>query len=221
MEVTKNIHAFLWQSMTANNCNTYLINGPSPILIDPGHMSMFAHVEKGLEAIGMSLGDISLVICTHAHPDHIEGVQLFKRQATQVAFHESAWQLIKQMGRYAGLQNSIDLDAYAPDFFLEEGSLDVNGTELSIIHTPGHSPGSISLYLPANKSLFTGDLIFHEGVGRTDLPGGDGDQLKTSIQRLTGLDVEYLLPGHGEIVCGSEAVKRNFDSVVAYWFSYI
>ena len=113
------------------------------------------------------------------------------------------------------------LDAFAPDFFLKEGALDVNGTQLSIINTPGHSPGSITLYGPENKTLFTGDLIFREGVGRTDLPGGDGNQLKASIQRLTGLDVEYLLPGHGEIVSGKEAVKSNFDSVVEYWFSYI
>jgi hydroxyacylglutathione hydrolase len=221
MEIIENIHAFLWQSMTANNCNAYLINGRNPILIDPGHVSLFAHVEKGLEALGMSVNDISLVICTHAHPDHIEAVQRFNRQSTQIAFHESAWELIKQMGRYAGLQNSMGLDAYAPDFFLKEGILDVDGTELSIMHTPGHSPGSITLYLPANKSLFTGDLIFHEGVGRTDLPGGDGAQLKASIQRLTGLDVETLLPGHGEIVSSREAVKRNFDSVVDYWFSYV
>jgi len=221
MEITKNVHAFLWQSMTANNCNAYLINGPNPILIDPGHMSMFDHVEKGLEALGMSLGDISLVICTHAHPDHIEAVQRFNRQSTQIAFHESAWHLIKNMGQRAGLHNRMDLDAFAPDFFLKEGALDVNGTHLSIIHTPGHSPGSITLYGPENKTLFTGDLIFREGVGRTDLPGGDGNQLKASIQRLTGLDVEYLLPGHGEIVTGKEAVKANFDSVVEYWFSYI
>lgn len=221
MEIIKNVHAFLWQSMTTNNCNAYLINGPTPILIDPGHARLFSHVEKGLAALGLSLEDIGLVICTHAHPDHIEGVQLVNRQSTRIAFHESAWQLIRNMGQHAGLHNRMDLDAFAPDFFLDEGTLDVNGTELSIIHTPGHSPGSISLYRPESKTLFTGDLIFREGVGRTDLPGGNGGQLKASIQRLTGLDVEYLLPGHGEIVSGKDAVKRNFDSVVEYWFSYI
>jgi glyoxylase-like metal-dependent hydrolase (beta-lactamase superfamily II) len=220
MEITKNVHVFLWQSMTTNNCNAYLIQGPTNILVDPGHARLFNHVEKGLGDLGLSLDDIGLVICTHAHPDHIEGVQLFNRQATRIAFHESAWQLIRGMGRHAGLSKNME-DAYAPDFFLNEGTLDVNGTELSIIHTPGHSPGSISLYLPESKSLFTGDLIFREGVGRTDLPGGDGNQLKASIQRLIDLDVEYLLPGHGEVVSGKEAVKSNFDSVVDYWFAYI
>jgi glyoxylase-like metal-dependent hydrolase (beta-lactamase superfamily II) len=221
MEITKNIHAFVWQSMTANNCNAYLIMGPKPILIDPGHVNLFGHVEKGLASLGMSPKDIRLVICTHAHPDHIEGVRLFNRQTTQIAFHASAWDLIQSMGRYAGLQNSVDSNAYRPDFFLEEGTLDVNGMELSIFHTPGHSPGSISLYRPEDKSLFTGDLIFHEGVGRTDLPGGDGAQLKASIRRLAGLGAAYLLPGHGGIVFGSEAVKKNFDSVIQYWFSYV
>jgi glyoxylase-like metal-dependent hydrolase (beta-lactamase superfamily II) len=221
MKITKNVHAFLWQSMTENNCNAYLINGPTPILIDPGHVRLFHHVEKGLEALGVSLNDIGLVICTHAHPDHIEGVRLFNRQTTRIAFHESAWQLIKNMGRQAGLHSNKEQNAYAPDFFLKEGVLDIDGIELSIIHTPGHSPGSISIYWPDNRSLFTGDLIFQEGVGRTDLPGGDGQQLKASIQRLRDLDVEYLLPGHGEIVSGKSAVKRNFDSVVDYWFAYI
>jgi glyoxylase-like metal-dependent hydrolase (beta-lactamase superfamily II) len=68
---------------------------------------------------------------------------------------------------------------------------------LSIFHTPGHSPGSATLYWPAQKALFTGDLIFKEGFGRTDLPGGDSATLKESIKRMAELDVELLLSGHG------------------------
>jgi glyoxylase-like metal-dependent hydrolase (beta-lactamase superfamily II) len=87
--------------------------------------------------------------------------------------------------------------------------------------TPGHSPGSICLYWPAKKALFTGDVVFNQGIGRTDLPGGSGEQLKNSIQRISRLDVEYILTGHGNIVAGKEAVQENFKKIEAVWFNYL
>jgi hydroxyacylglutathione hydrolase len=90
-----------------------------------------------------------------------------------------------------------------------------------VIYTPGHSPGSISLYLPETKILFTGDLLFKGGVGRTDLPGGNGSQLKESIKSLTQLEIEWLLPGHGEIVSGATDIKTNFDRVIQSVLNYI
>jgi len=96
----------------------------------------------------------------------------------------------------------IEMDSIKPDFFLKEGNLTLDGLELSIFHTPGHSPGSATLYWPAQKALFTGDLIFKEGLGRTDLPGGDSATLKESIKRMADLEVELLLSGHGDIIAG-------------------
>ena len=115
----------------------------------------------------------------------------------------------------------MDMDSLKPDFFLKEGDLRHNGMELSIIHTPGHSPGSATLYWPDQKVLFTGDLVFKEGVGRTDLPGGDSATLKQSIQRLTALDTEWLLSGHGEIIAGADAVRKNFEDIEKFYFRYI
>jgi glyoxylase-like metal-dependent hydrolase (beta-lactamase superfamily II) len=69
--------------------------------------------------------------------------------------------------------------------------------------------------------LFTGDLVFKEGLGRTDLPGGDGSKLKESIKRLAGLDVEWLLPGHGEIISGTEKVRKNFTEIEQFYFAYV
>ena len=69
--------------------------------------------------------------------------------------------------------------------------------------------------------MFTGDLIFKEGFGRTDLPGGDSAALKESIKRLTGLDVEWLLSGHGEIITGVDAVRKNFEAIEQFYFAYI
>ena len=87
MQVFDNVHAFIWDSPTANNCNTYLIDGPTRILIDPGHLSLFDHVLSGLENLSLGIEDLGLVICTHAHPDHIEAVPLFKEKSVPFAIH--------------------------------------------------------------------------------------------------------------------------------------
>jgi len=108
VQIAPKLHAFLWQSMMSNNCNTYLIDGETRVLIDPGHLQLFDHVQKGLADLGLSIDDIGLVICTHAHPDHIEAVQLFKKASVLVTIHEEEWQFIKDSGfvRYKRLINS-------------------------------------------------------------------------------------------------------------------
>jgi hydroxyacylglutathione hydrolase len=108
-----------------------------------------------------------------------------------------------------------------PDFFLQEGELKVGSNSFRVILTPGHSPGSVCLYWPAQKVLFTGDVVFNQGVGRTDLPGGNGKLLKESIQRLAAFDSEYLLSGHGEIISGAENVRANFQMIEREWFGYL
>ena len=221
MKLFNNLHAFIWQSMTTNNCNTYLIDGPSRVLIDPGHSGLFDHVEHGLKQLGLTIRDIDLIICTHAHPDHIEAVQLFKDVPTRFAVHETEWQWALSIGKQMSAAFGIDMDAIIPDFFLQEGSLSVDGLEMKIFHTPGHSPGSITLYWPSLKALFTGDLVFKEGLGRTDLPGGDGAKLKQSIKGLADLEVDWLLSGHGEIISGAEKVRKNFAEIEQFYFAYI
>ncbi len=221
MKLFDQLHAFVWQSMTANNCNTYLIQGPTNVIIDPGHAAQFDHVQKGLDGLGLGLNDIGLVVCTHAHPDHIEAVSYFKDAGALVTIHEQEWQLAKSMEKYLRTSLGIDLGSYVPDFFLKEGDLSVNGLDFTIYHTPGHSPGSISLYWPAKSVLFTGDLIFKDGLGRTDLPGGNGAQLKQSIKQISTLGAEYLLSGHGEIITDADEVGKNFKRVEQAWFGYV
>jgi glyoxylase-like metal-dependent hydrolase (beta-lactamase superfamily II) len=115
----------------------------------------------------------------------------------------------------------IDIDALTPDFFLKEGTLSLDGLEMQVFLTPGHSPGSICLYWPMQKALFSGDLVFKDGLGRTDLPGGDGALIKESIKRMSCLEVELLLSGHGEIISGAREVKSNFDHLEEFWFGYV
>ena len=222
MELTPNLHAFLWTSPGANNCNTYLIRSPEKtILIDPGHAAYFDHVRQGLDRLGLSTGDVDLVIGTHAHPDHIEAVRLFDRASTLFALHAAEWQLVEAMGPYLKTSMNVDPEELRPDFFLTEGDLSVGDVVLGVHHTPGHAPGAVTLYWPAGKALFTGDLIFKGGLGRTDLPGGDGRQLKDSIRRMAALEAEWLLSGHGDVIHGTEAVQENFTQVERTWFGYV
>ncbi len=221
MQVINNVHAFIWQSMSANNCNTYLIDGPTRVLIDPGHRNLFDHVKKGLGEIGLTLEDIGLIVCTHGHPDHIEAAQLFKKSHTLLTLHQKEWQFLKSMDQQIRAAIGINLDSISPDFFLNEGDISLNDIDLIVLHTPGHSPGSVSLYWPDQKLLFTGDLVFKEGLGRTDLPGGDSALLKESVKRLAELEVEWLLPGHGDIIDEAMDIKKNFNHLKQVWFNYI
>ena len=219
MKIMENLHGFLWSSMSANNCNTYLIDGPARILIDPGHAHLFGHVERGLRELGLDYDDIDLVLTTHCHPDHVEAVKLFKDRPALFTVHETDYNLMKMMGRSLGA--ALEMDAYVPAFFLEEGDFSIKGLDFQVIHTPGHSPGSISLYWPEHKALFTGDVIFKGGLGRVDLPGGNGNTLKESIKRLSELKVEKLLPGHGDIIQDAALAQMNFRQVEQAWFAYI
>lgn len=219
MKITDGLYAFPWTSMSANNCNTYLIDGPAKILIDPGRFNLFQHVAGQLNALGIEIGDIDLVVSTHAHPDHYEGAMHFVNQPAPFAISFEDWQLILQTRGQPG--PAFGLEDFAPDFFLGPGSLNVKGIELTAVPSPGHSPGSVALHWPERKVLFSGDVIFSDGLGRTDLPGGNSALLKESIKRLGSLDLELLLPGHGEIVQGGPQVRSNFKRVEAFWFNFI
>ncbi len=221
MQVINNLHAFIWTSMAGNNCNTYLIDGSTRILIDPGHANAFGHVEQGLASLGLSIDDIGLVLCTHGHPDHFEAIKLFKKTKTLFAMHDLDWQLLSGMSRQMKSFFKTDPNSVEPDFFLGVGELSVNGITLEIFHVPGHSPGSVAIYWSEQHVLFTGDVIFKDGLGRTDLPGGNGELLKQSIIRLKDLNTDYLLPGHGDMILDSPSVKRNFEVLENYWFVHI
>lgn len=219
MEVTKDLHAFLWNSPSQNNCNAYFINGKRKVLVDPGHDHLFGHVEDGLSQLSLTPEDIDVVIITHCHPDHFEGIKRFADTSTMIAVHQTELEFVKevapQYGDAAGVSN------FEPDIFLQEGDLKIGDITLEVIDTPGHSPGSVSLYWPERRALFTGDVVFYQGVGRTDLPGGSGETLKESIKRISRLDTEYLLSGHGGTVSGSDRVKTNFKEIERLWFSHL
>jgi glyoxylase-like metal-dependent hydrolase (beta-lactamase superfamily II) len=213
MKILDNLYGFIWQSPSENNCNSYLIDGSKKILIDPGHRHLFQHVRRGLEQIGITPEQIDVVLVTHGHPDHLEMVGSFGA-ATRWAMSQIDYEFVL---KYIGARGEMP----KPAFFLQEGDLVIGDRALQAILTPGHSPGSVCLYWPEKKALFTGDVIFSQSIGRTDLPGGSGRQLKESISRLAELDVEVLCPGHGDVVVGRENVEKNFKMVKDFWFNYL
>ncbi|RLI36165.1 MBL fold metallo-hydrolase [Candidatus Bathyarchaeota archaeon] len=215
MQLSEELYAFPWRSLTENNCNSFLIDGPFKILIDPGHQHLFTELRNSLDSINIRIEDIDLIIATHMHPDHIEAVQFFSSLSTMVTIHETEYRYFQEKAA-----SFYDFNV-EPDFFLTEGILKAGNIELEVIHTPGHSPGSICLYWPSHKALFAGDVIFEQGVGRTDLPGGNGEQLKKSIGRLSSLNLELLIPGHGDIIRGRENIDRNFSLVENIYFGLL
>jgi len=210
MKICEEIQAFIWKSAAENNCNAYLIENDKRILIDPGHAHLLRHVESALQETTSGMAGIDIVLVTHGHPDHLEGATPLKKSAL-FAMSEKEYHLLKKLaGRY--------IQCPEPDFFLQEGTLLIGGETFEVLETPGHSPASLCFYWPKRRALFSGDVVFDRSIGRTDIPGGDSAQLKKSIERLAKLDIEYLLPGHGEPVIGKAAVEENFRVIENYWF---
>ena len=219
MKISKDLHAFPWLNPTTNNCNSYFIDGKKKVLVDPGHYSLFGHIKDGLSRLSLSLQDIDIVLITHCHPDHSEGVKMFVGTPTLIAVHQAEMDFIKEMAPHYG--EALGVPNFEPDILLQEGDMEIGDLNFKVIHTPGHSPGSFSLYWPDRKVLLTGDVVFYQGVGRTDLPGGNGEKLKESIRRISRLDIDCLLPGHGDIIEGSENAKANFAEIERVWFGYL
>ena len=213
MKIIDGLYGFIWQSASENNCNSFFIDGSKKILIDPGHRHLFQHVRRGLERVGLAPEQIDAVLVTHGHPDHLETAGSFGPSARWAMSRIDYDFVLQYLGARAEMPQ--------PAFFLQEGDLAIGDTALQVILTPGHSPGSVCLYWPQKKVLFTGDVVFSQSIGRTDLPGGSGKQLKESITRLAELDADILCPGHGDVVTGRENVKKNFKMIKEFWFNYL
>lgn len=221
MKLDTDLYAYTWKSMQENNCNSYLIGGEMPILIDPGHQHLVEHLIKKMEKDGNRPEDIRGIITTHIHPDHFEAVQTLARPGVFIALHREEEQFMEEVGSDFYRASGMEKPKINVDFYLQEGELQVGSKTLQVLHTPGHSPGSISLYWPEKKALFTGDVIFPMGVGRTDFPGGDGALLRESIERLAQLDAEWLLSGHGEVIKGKKNIQRNFSYIRDNYFNFL
>ena len=213
MKLGPDLYFYPWQSEKENNCNSIFLDGEVPTLIDPGHRHQLPKLYEQMRQDGIYKEKIKLIINTHAHPDHMEGSMDFPDSNVMISIHEQEEAFIKEIGPAYFAAVGMKPPSLQIDFYLSEGTLNLGSKAVEIIHTPGHSPGSISIYLPFYKLLICGDLIFLGSVGRVDIPGGDADLLKKSIQRLSKMDIEYILPGHGPLLPNGQVVKRNFAEI--------
>ena len=231
IQIGQDFYCYIWTGK-GNNCNTSLLchalQGEQPnIVVDPGHINnewgeaCFDSLTQSMAGDGFKIEDVGLVICTHCHPDHFESVEsVVKRSNAQVALSREEYEFYNNDGNHFYTAFGSNAPQVEPSFYLEEGDLKLdtaNKLAVRVLFTPGHTPGSISLYLEELKILISGDVIFAGSIGRTDFPGGNTSLLLESIDRLSQLDVEYLIPGHstqaGNIISNKNQVSRNFHLV--------
>lgn len=217
MKIVKDIYFYPWMSYQENNANTVFIGGAVPTIIDPGHAHLFGGVGGAMVRDGVDVGRTKLVILTHGHPDHIEAADRFDDGVVR-AISEQEYRYMQEEGKELFLATGAQVPSRPFRILLTEGELKLGDMHFTVIPTPGHSPGSICLYHKKEKVLISGDTLFSLGVGRTDLPGGDVDQLAESIRKLAKLDIEVVLPGHGELIKGRKAVERNFQAILSEFF---
>ena len=195
--------------------NAYLVADSlttNAILIDP--------VDDASAIIGAAEQEgwtIKLMIATHAHLDHVlASAEIKDLLQTPFLIHEDCAPLLKEIPLQSAYFGLGALPAAAPPDRLLTSvpeTIELDSIRLQSLYTPGHAPGHLSFYMPAQKVLFSGDSLFAGSIGRTDLPGGDHDLLMRSIfEQLMPLDDDVqVLPGHmGATTIGRERRSNPF-----------
>lgn len=180
------------------NSNNYLImceDTKDAVIIDAG--GDYDATIKEVEDTGANL---KYIFHTHGHLDHISGdVELKAKAGVKIFIHKNDQPLVDRLKDQLMMFGLPDMEIPVIDEYVEDGqTLKVGNLEFSAIHTPGHTPGGVCYLI--DDVLFSGDTLFRESVGRTDLPGGSYEQLMESITtKLFKLDEETkVYPGHGK-----------------------
>lgn len=169
----------------AYQTNCYLVwkeGSDRCVVIDPGYQP-----EKVLEAAARLNKSVAAVLLTHGHFDHVGGVKQIAEETGCPVYLDPRE---RTMPAYMTNGELYSTHSY-PD------RLEVAGLTFLVLSTPGHTPGSVCLL--CEETMFSGDTLFAGSCGRTDLPGGDSNQIRSSLKMLAGLEKDYrVLPGHGE-----------------------
>jgi glyoxylase-like metal-dependent hydrolase (beta-lactamase superfamily II) len=203
------IHEILPVGMLACNCSVFGDETTREgLVVDPGD-----EIERILEIIGRHGLTVKAIVVTHAHIDHIGGAQKLHRATGAPVYmsldDEALQDALEIQAEWLGMETP---EAVAIDVPANDGDrLAVGSTEFHVLHTPGHTRGSISLWIPGERKLVAGDTLFRDSIGRTDLPGGDGRLILKSIHdKLLGLpEATVVIPGHGETTTIGREKERN------------
>jgi len=204
------IHEILPVGMLVCNCSVLGDDTTGEaVVIDPGD-----EVERVLEILRRHDLRARYIVATHAHLDHVGGVeQLQRATGAAVLMHKADLPLFENLDMQAEMLGLPPPAAVAVDQFLKEGDrLRCGSLVLEVLHTPGHSPGSLSLHLVgASPKVFSGDTLFQGSIGRTDLWGGSYEEIMRSLRTrlLVFPDETPVFPGHGPATTIGDERERN------------
>lgn len=196
--------------------NIFLVTGEDPFIVDTGTGMRIARVIRELSA-SENLDAVKRVLLTHGHLDHVGGAaELKKRLTAEVRIHELDAQLMRDSDLWDLQLEMFGMEAEPADVgtFADGDVFSTGEHEFQVIHTPGHSAGSVSLFDRASGALISGDTVFANGVGRWDLHTGNYQDLVKSVKRLMELDAIDLYPGHGPCAIGD--ANRRIAGAIRY-----
>jgi len=192
-------------------CNCSVIGDEATreaMVIDPGD-----DIEEVLALIAKHNLKVQQIVITHAHIDHVGGaMKLRAATGAPILLNQNDYELLKMLdvqASWIGMPSpgKVDID----QSITQADTVKAGSLVASVIHTPGHTEGSVCLYFPAEQKLIAGDTLFAGSIGRTDLPGGSFDKILRSLhQKVLALpDETVVVPGHGPLTTIGEERESN------------
>lgn len=209
MEIIRGIHVVPGTRIS----RVYLIEGDDLTLIDTGMPWSAGSVFRYIRSIGRQPTELSRILMTHSHPDHTGGAPgILKRSGAQVVAHHedshyhNSGRSLSYMGGLSALDVPIPfLRRTRLDYTVEDSGLIAAAGGIRVLHTPGHTPGSVCYFLEQDGVLFSGDTIFSDRKRASrsmPFPGNDKERYQRSLERLAALDFDILCGGHGSPLVG-------------------